>query len=315
MRASPAVACVLLVVLCGESSPSSDATVPSEPYGAAIGTTLPAETTPEAPSPPPPEPVAAPSVGAALPCPDDMAYVDTAFCPSVERRCLDLEHDKINNLDICHAFSHEQRCKGRERRIAFCIDRYEYPNRKGAHPVWMLDWAEAQATCESNGKRLCWASEWTAACEGPEHPPFPYGWERDHDKCNVDNFYIDPIRFGPKGQFFFYARDEAVAHKELSRLDQSLPSGDLETCKSGFGVYDMPGNFDEWVISDEPPRERSKWAALKGGAWGHVRSQCRPMTYSHSPECRRYLLGFRSCRNVQASPPSPPPPPPTPPPP
>ena len=150
----------------------------------------------------------------------------------------------------------------------FCIDRYEYPNRKGAHPAWMLDWYQAQATCESDGKRLCWASEWTAACEGPEHTPFPYGWARDHDNCNMDNFYIDPKRPSPHGQFFFYSKNRDVALPELSRLDQSVPCGSMESCKSGFGVYDMTGNVDEWVTSDEPPHEKFAVGGPQGGRLG-----------------------------------------------
>jgi hypothetical protein len=72
----------------------------------------------------------------------------------------------------------------------------------------------------------------------------------------------------------------------------------MESCQSGFGVYDLTGNIDEWVVSDEPPREKSKWAGLKGGAWGHVRSQCRPMTFSHEPEFYYYFVGFRCCRDT-----------------
>jgi sulfatase modifying factor 1 len=231
-------------------------------------------------------------------CPDDMVLVDTSFCPDIQRRCTDLERERKNHLSICHAFAPEQTCNGEERRIAFCIDRYEYPNRKGAHPARMLDWYQAQATCESDQKRLCWASEWTAACEGPEHTPFPYGWARDHDACNMDNFYIDPKRPSPHGQFFFYSKNRDVALPELSRLDQSVPCGSMESCKSGFGVYDMTGNVDEWVTSDEPPRERSQWAGLKGGAWGHVRNQCRPMTTSHEPGFAYYFVGFRCCRDA-----------------
>jgi formylglycine-generating enzyme required for sulfatase activity len=213
-----------------------------------------------------------------------------------------MEYEQKNHLPICHAFAHEQHCKTDEKPIDFCIDRYEYPNQAGAHPVWMLDWTQAQATCESKGKRLCWASEWTAACEGPDHLPFPYGWERNHDACNMDNFFIDPRKPGPHAQFLFYSKDPSVAFPELSRLDQSVPSGSMETCKSGFGVYDLPGNLDEWVVSDEPPQEKSKWAGLKGGAWGHVRSQCRPMTYSHDPEFTYYFVSFRCCRDVDGAP-------------
>lgn len=253
----------------------------------------------EAPEMPLPDP----SEASCAPCPDDMVYVDTSFCPDLERRCLDLEYDKINHLPICHEFTPGQYpCRIARRRIAFCIDRYEYPNRNGAHATRMLDWYQAQATCESDGKRLCWASEWTAACEGPAHTPFPYGWKRDHDKCNMDNFYIEPRRFGPNGQFYFYARDPEIRTQELIRLDQSVPSGSMISCRSGFGVYDMTGNVDEWVTSDIAPREASKWAGLKGGAWGHVRSQCRPTTFSHQPGFAYYFVGFRCCRDVEGAP-------------
>jgi hypothetical protein len=293
MRALAGLLVVLAPAGCKTSASSPDAA----PTGSAIAVT---------PPPPPAEPAPDASDDAvstsASPCPGDMVYVDTSFCPDVERRCTDIEHEKINHLDICHAFAHEQRCRTAERRVAFCIDRFEYPNRQGAHPVWMVDWYQAQATCEARGKRLCWGGEWTAACEGPEHTPFPYGWERDHTKCNMDNFYIEPRKPGERAQFDFYSKDPQVALKELSRLDQSVPSGSMESCQSGFGVFDMPGNFDEWVVSDQPPQEKSRWAGLKGGAWGHVRSQCRPMTFSHEPQFAYYFVGFRCCRDADGAP-------------
>jgi len=232
-------------------------------------------------------------------CPADMVYVATSYCPSIARRCVDVERDERNNIDICHAYAPSQRCRVPERPIAFCIDRYEYPDRAGAHPASMVSWYEAEATCETRGKRLCWASEWTAACEGPDHTPFPYGWVRDHDRCNVDNFYIDPDRsYGGKGPLLMYSRDAGVREAELARLDQSVPSGSLESCRSGFGVYDMTGNVDEWVTSDRPPREQSKWSGLKGGGWGHVRSQCRATTASHDPSFSYYFVGFRCCSDA-----------------
>jgi sulfatase modifying factor 1 len=320
MRALWTAACVLSVLACGPPPPDApDATAGAATPGAPSPASTP-EIAPEgSPSdeasaaaclPEPPAPLTPPPIvpsrelDAGLPssCPDDMLSVDTTYCPDVERRCLDLEHDDINNLDICHAYAHQQRCRLRPRRIAFCIDRYEYPNRAGAHPTWMLDWYQAQATCESKGKRLCYASEWTAACEGPEHTPFPYGWERNHDRCNVDNFFIEPRRWSRKGPLLFYSKDEQVALGELTRLDQSVPSGSLEGCKSGFGVADMTGNVDEWVSSDVAPREKSLWAGLKGGAWGHVRSQCRPMTFSHDPAFSYYFVGFRCCQDAEGVP-------------
>ena len=98
------------------------------------------------------------------------------------------------------------------------------------------------------------------------------------------------------------SKEPDVASRELTRLDQSVPSGSMESCHSGFDVYDLTGNLDEWVVSDEPARENSKWAGLKGGAWGHVRNQCRPTTYSHEPEFYYYFVGFRCCKDAIGAP-------------
>lgn len=291
--ASTVFALTLVVAACNRASTeaSPDASTPTVTPTSTSTATSTLDASPEA---------------ASGPCPADMAYVDTMFCPDVERECLDVEHEEPNHLVICHRYKPETKCKTKEEHRQFCIDRYEYPNQKGAHPVWMLTWFQAQATCKSKGKRLCWASEWTAACEGPDHTPFPYGWVRDHDACNMDNFFIDPRK--GKGNFDFYSKDPTVAQPELARLDQSVPSGSIETCKSGFGVYDQPGNMDEWVTNDRPPEHKSKFAALKGGAWGHVRSQCRPMTVSHEPEFWYYFVSFRCCADATGAPAWTPPP-------
>ncbi|MGH7436269.1 MAG: hypothetical protein ACRENE_11410, partial [Polyangiaceae bacterium] len=97
-----------------------------------------------APAPAPAPADATPDSGSS--CLAGMIHVTTTFCPEIERRCLDLERDDFNKIAICHAFAHEQRCKTGERPMDFCIDAYEYPNERGAHPVWMLSWPEAQAT-------------------------------------------------------------------------------------------------------------------------------------------------------------------------
>ena len=236
----------------------------------------------------------APAIQAeAGPCPADMALVDTNYCPHIERECLDKEYSKINHITLCHNFSKRQRCLVKEEPRRFCIDRYEYPNREGAHPPWMVSWFDAQATCASKGKRLCYESEWVAACEGPNHTPFPYGWARDNTKCNIDNTWIDPELSG------VYSKDPNTALRELSRLDRSVPSGSKPECKSGFGVYDMTGNFDEWVTAERDQDDKSQWAGLKGGAWGHVRNACRPMTTSHPPDFTYYFIAFRCCADAE----------------
>jgi hypothetical protein len=226
------------------------------------------------------------------PCPADMAYVDTTYCDKVERRCLKEEYDKPNHLTICHEFAPEQRCSGKERRQRFCIDRYEYPNEKGAHPPVMVDWYDAAGACANVGKRLCWESEWVAACEGPDKLPFPYGRKRDPKACNIDNTWV-----GPSLEAVYSPKPE-VQDAELRRLDKSKPSGAMEGCVSGFGVNDLTGNFDEWVLAESEVGE-SKWARLKGGAWGHVRNACRPYTTSHPPEFTYYFISFRCCADAR----------------
>jgi sulfatase modifying factor 1 len=229
------------------------------------------------------------------PCPAGMLLVDTDYCPRIERHCLDEEYSPQNHFTICHKFAETQRCLVPVQHRHFCMDEYEYPNQKGAHPPWMVSWYDGQSTCGSIGKRLCFESEWVAACEGPDQTPFPYGYERDNSKCNVDNTWIQPHLAD------LYRKDETMRDKELARLDQSAASGALVDCVSGFGVHDMTGNFDEWVTADHRYDDRSDWAALKGGAWGHVRNACRPTTTTHPPDFTYYFIGFRCCKDAADS--------------
>jgi sulfatase modifying factor 1 len=222
-------------------------------------------------------------------CPAGMKLVDTLYCPKVRLRCLKEEYDKPNHITICHKFAEGQTCQVTPRRQRFCIDEYEYPNKKGAHPPVMVSWHDGEAACEAEGKRLCRESEWVAACEGPEKLPFPYGRSRDPQQCNIDNAYVGPHLD------LVYSSNQSVQDKELLALDQSVASGEKAGCVSGFGVHDLTGNVDEWVTADEDTHKPSRWAGLKGGAWGHVRNACRPMTTSHPPEFTYYFISFRCC--------------------
>ena len=235
--------------------------------------------------------VSEPAPAAQPACPEDMELVDTTHCTEVALDCQKSEYERANHLTICHRFAPGQRCRGSARRQRYCIDRYEYPNVEGGHPPVNVSAYDAAAMCEERGKRLCYESEWVAACEGPDKLPFPYGLERSGKMCNIDNRYIAPSLDKA------YSGNLQLRAAELKRLDQSVPSGSMETCKSGFGVYDLTGNFDEWVLT-EHERGASGWAGLKGGAWGHVRNACRPITTSHPPPFRYYFISFRCCRDA-----------------
>jgi hypothetical protein len=97
-----------------------------------------------------------------------------------------------------------------------CVDRYEYPNRKDQVPVVSVSFLDAKKYCESQGKRLCTAEEWEWACAGIEGNLYPYGFNREENKCNSDTRQIET-------------------------------SGARLNCVSKFGGYDMTGNVFEWV--------------------------------------------------------------------
>jgi sulfatase modifying factor 1 len=227
-------------------------------------------------------------------CPAGMVHVKFDHCPELWRRCLDKEYDKPNHITICKRFAQDKpECKAPRVPLDFCIDEFEYPNRAGAKPPVMLNFYEAGGLCAAEHKRLCYESEWVTACEGPEEKPFPYGYVRSSEQCNFDNRWVDPHLDR------VYAKDPQIQRAELARLDRSLPSGQKAGCVSDYGVHDLTGNVDEWALADhERPRERAKFSALKGGAWGHVRNACRPVTTSHVPEFRYYFIGFRCCSDV-----------------
>jgi hypothetical protein len=168
----------------------------------------------------------------------------------------------------------------------FCIDRFEYPNKKGEYPVIFVDWNGADAMCTKDKKRLCTEDEWTFACEGDDMMPYPYGYERDKDACVVDKPYklFEPSAYGSKKTLV----------PELDRLYQGVASGSQPKCKSPFGVYDMTGNVDEWTRSSLPGRK----SILKGGWWGPVRTRCRPTTRAHGEDHAFYQQGLRCCNDV-----------------
>jgi hypothetical protein len=222
-------------------------------------------------------------------CPANMVEVEGDYCPYVEQKCSRWL-DPATKLQ-CAEFEKpavEGRCFMKTDHKRFCIDRFEWPNKAGEVPVAMASWNDAKASCESIGKRLCSDTEWTLACEGPEHHPYPYGdgYARDGGACNMDKPYVWP---NPERVY-----DPQTSAAELARLDQREPSGARASCVSPYGVHDMTGNVDEWVVNVSQfgqPHE----SGLKGGYWGPVRTRCRPMTTGHEQTFRYYQTGFRCC--------------------
>ena len=224
-------------------------------------------------------------------CPAGMKLVDGDYCTEVEHTCLKSWFDKSNKKKVCEEFAPTAKCVGQKIKKRYCIDTYEWPNKKGERPEVMNRFHQAQVKCASIGKRLCTESEWTFACEGPNMTPFPYGYVRDAKKCNGDHLWDGPnmTKVG--------ARDPG----ELARLWKGVRSGSQPDCVSAFGVADLPANTDE-IASVENPRGKYD-SVTTGGPWYKgVRNQCRPKIYTHNEDFYYYYLSFRCCAEADSKP-------------
>lgn len=197
----------------------------------------------------------------------------------------------------------------------FCIDRYEAPNRLGDLPLVMFNFNQAEAWCEARNKRLCYDTEWTRACEGPEGNRFPYGKTRQPGVCVDDKAYIPPNgkRMWPwpteAGDTDVDNLSILLASAAENSLDQVIyleslyqaePSGSYSDCRTSEGVYDLAGNAEEWVRRKKggKPDFHGK---LKGRFWSHS-FPCRASINHHADAFRYYEVGFRCCKDAVVSP-------------
>ena len=230
--------------------------------------------------------VAQPEPAPPAACPEDMLLVDGDYCTQLEMKCLKSWFATSNKKVICEEFEKPTRCVGEKVKKRFCIDRYEYPNKKGARPEVMNNFYHAQVLCAQQDRRICTETEWTMACEGPEYKPYPYGYVRDATKCNGDKPYGNPSKEK------LWKRDPA----ELERLWQGVVSGSQPHCVSDYGVHDLPGNADELAAS-ERFNDKKYDNVTTGGPWYKgVRNQCRPKIYDHDEGFQYYYLSFRCCK-------------------
>lgn len=143
---------------------------------------------------------------------------------------------------------------------AFCIDAFEYPNKRGSSPTASIGFADAKRLCEAQSKRLCSEAEWEKSCKGPGGAKWPYGGTFDADTCNTEDDIGDARSIAPAGRF--------------------------AKCRSGFGVADLSGNVAEWT-SDR---------IIKGGSFASgdyaVRCSARKNGASFAKSSE---VGFRCC--------------------
>lgn len=150
---------------------------------------------------------------------------------------------------------------------SYCVDIYEWPNKKGVRPVGYVSLYQAADSCFSVGKRLCTADEWFLACSGPFSAVYPYGNSYEERACITA---------------------DTVVHK----------SGSKAECRSYFGLYDMSGNLQEWT--DTRSSENNRFNYVAGGFWSSgIKSSCRERRYSYYSQNRHNPVGFRCCQSVE----------------
>ena len=154
----------------------------------------------------------------------------------------------------------------------FCVDRYEFPNKKGTMPRVNTTWAKARAACQRAGKRLCTEEEWERACKGPRSNRFPVGNRTVVGACNVSSPSSGPASVAPAGAF--------------------------SSCKSGFGILDMSGNVAEWTASSWKPGSTDK--VVKGGSAVQENLTGRCSSRINEVASRRSAtVGFRCCKDAR----------------
>lgn len=229
-------------------------------------------------------------------CPENMVEIDGEYCSATDEKCLYWVDSYGKRTDVmtdrCGEFRNPVHCLGRTVHKHFCMDKFEIPNKEGVIPRDWMSFYDVKKFCETEGKRMCTANEWTTAASGPELRPYPFadGFHRDHS-CNIDRHIKD---VGITGDQVMHVSDPNSDVAKALR-SQLVPSGSLPDCHSSYGIYDMSGNVDEFVINE---RGVPYISALVGGhAWG-VRNRSNAnvaITLAHAPTFEWYESNGRCC--------------------
>jgi len=147
----------------------------------------------------------------------------------------------------------------------FCIDIYEYPNKKGATPKANVSLDGARKLCQRVQKRLPTPEEWEMACMGQQKFIYGYGPNFDKTVCN-------------------------------SKRKNITVSGELIKCKNNYELYDMVGNLWEWT---DDSVSALQW--LRGGSTynGVKYNSCKGRYPIRKPNWQKWDVGFRCAKDAE----------------
>jgi formylglycine-generating enzyme len=109
---------------------------------------------------------------------------------------------------------------------------------KGNHPINCVDYAQANAYCKAQDKRLPTPEEWEFAARGPEGRTYPWGNEK------------------PSAQACWSGADLHTG---------TCPVGVTPAGDSPEGVHDLAGNVFEWTAPAVETKSTSRGG--RGGSW------------------------------------------------
>ncbi|MDH5217521.1 MAG: formylglycine-generating enzyme family protein, partial [Gammaproteobacteria bacterium] len=152
-------------------------------------------------------------------------------------------------------------------------------------PIENISWHQANAYCESVGKRLPGEAEWEHAAGGNQHLEFPWGNEWHAGWSNT---------------------------LEEDWPYNSAPVGSYQTDKSPYGIYDLAGNVQEWIndwyqaypgSKDNDPDYGHTHRIVRGGGYGSIGHYALPIFSRSSfrshlrPDTTQAGIGFRCAKD------------------
>ncbi|MCP4601239.1 MAG: SUMF1/EgtB/PvdO family nonheme iron enzyme [Proteobacteria bacterium] len=142
-------------------------------------------------------------------------------------------------------------------------------SKSDALPWHGASYQQAVDACVAADGRLCSDAEWTEACKGVPDYIYPYSDDYESTTCNGVDYNGD--------------------------VDEALPTGTLDDCKSSYEVVDISGNLREWTQENPSP----DYYVVRGGSFNtpKIGLTCDFKTSQAKNEVILQAIGFRCCKD------------------